>query len=241
VSTPVDPTLTQTTSLASVDELVTQARRLGLVWDLRPGTVTDIANGGAPYNPLVQMDGDPVNIALPTVSLIGGLALGMRVQVMRVPPTGNYLIGVINPDTTKRYEIGALTSHGTTITTTETVMETFTSFNALGGAAYRIEIDGSLLAGDTVFTRFRLRKTNTGGQSLNATDQWPGIGLGQAPFRHVGYFRNTGNATLTYTLVLTAVTASSTSTWYADSETPRYVSIQYAGPAVEFRAAGVIA
>jgi hypothetical protein len=240
VTTPVDPTIPQTVSLAGVDELVSQAKRLGLTWGLRPGAVTDISSLGAAYNPRVQMDGDPLNIALPTVSLIGGLALGMRVMVMSVPPLGNYLVGVINPTTTQRYEIGALSTHGTTITTTETVLETFSQFNALGGAAYRVEIDGSLLAGTAVFTRFRLRKTNTAGQSLNSSDQWPGIGLGQAPFRHVGYFRNTGNGTLTYNLVLTALTGSSTSQWYADAETPRYVSIQYAGPAVEFPSAVVI-
>lgn len=240
MSTPVDPTIPQTTSLASVDELVQQADRLGLTWGLRPGTVTDVSDGGSPYNPRVQMDGDPQNIALPTVSLIGGLALGMRVQVMRVPPAGNYIIGVINPVTTQRYEIGAFANHGTSITTTEAVMETFSSFNVLGGAAYRLEIDGYLIAATTTFTTFRLRKTNTAGQSLNASDQHPGIGLGVGPFRHVGYFRNTGNATLTYNLVLTAVTATSSSTWGADAEHPRYVSIQYAGPAVEFPAAVVI-
>jgi hypothetical protein len=240
VSTPVDPSLTQTVSLASTEEIVAQAQRLGLVWGLRPGTVTDVSDAGSPYNPRIQMDGDPVNISLPTVSLIGGLALGMRVMVMHVPPMGNYLVGVINPDTTKRYEIGSLTTHGTTITTTETVMETFTSFNVLGGAAYRVEVDGYLVAATTTFTTFRLRKTNTAGQSLNASDLHPGIGLGQGPFRHVGYFRNTGNATLTYNLVLTAVTGTSTSSWGADSERPRYVSIRYAGPAVEFPSAVAI-
>lgn len=240
MSTPVDPTIPQTASLASVNELVEQARRLGLVWGLRPGTVTDISGAGAPYNPRMQMDGDPTNTSMPTVSLIGGLALGMRAEVMFVPPMGNYIIGIINPATTQRYEIGALSNHGTTITTTEQVMETFTGFNALGGAAYRVEFDGFLVAGTTSFTTFRLRKTNTSGQSLSASDQTPGIGLGAAPFRHVGYFRNTGNGTLTYNLVLTAVTSTSTVTWGADAERPRYVSIQYAGPAVEFPSAVVI-
>lgn len=240
MSTPIEPTLPQTTSLASVDELVAQAQRLGLIWTLRPGTVDDILNGSGAYTPRVRLDGDTSNARILVTSLVGGLAVGMRIMVMFVPPAGYYAIGIINTSTTQRYEIGALTSHGTTITTTETVMETFTSFNALGGAAYRIEVGGYLLSATTTFTTFRLRKTSTAGQSLNASNQWPGIGLGQAPFRHEGYFRNTSNATLTYNLVLTAVANASTSTWGADSERPRYVSIQYAGPAVEYPSAVVI-
>ena len=96
------------------------------------------------------------------------------------------------------------------------------------------------MAATTTLTRFRLRKTNTAGQSLSASDAFPGVGLGQGPMRHVGYFRNTGATTLTYNLVLTAATFASTSSWYADAETPRYVSIQYAGPAVDYPSAVVV-
>lgn len=240
MSTPIEPTIPQTTALASVDELVTQAQRLGLIWTLRPGTVLDVLNGDAAYSPRVQLDGDDQNSRIMAASLVGGLAIGMRVMVMFVPPEGYYIIGVINVDTTKRYEIGARTSHGTTITTTETVMETFTSFTALAGAAYRYEVDGAILAATSTYTRFRLRKTNTAGQSLGMSDYWPGIGLGNAPFRHEGYFRNISNGAITTNIVLTANTSISTSNWVADAELPRYVSIQYAGPAVEYPSAVAI-
>lgn len=239
--TPVDPTAVQATSLAGIDELVAQARRLGLLWGLRPGIVVDTSSGGGPYNPRVRLDGDDANTTIIT-TLLGTLApaVGMRVMVMSVPPNGNYVVGIISTANTQRFEIGALSNHGTSITTTETVLETFSQFAALGGAAYKIEIDGFLIAATTTFTTFRLRKTNTAGQSLNASDQTPGIGLGNAPFRHVGYFRNTGNGTVLANLVLTAVTATSSSTWGGDAERPRYVSIQYVGPAVEYPSAVVI-
>lgn len=240
MTTPVDPTTVQTVSLASVDELLAQARRLGLVWSLRPGTVTNITNGASAYNPRVVMDGDDANADIQVTSLVGGVAVDMRVMVMFVPPIGNYVIGIISTAHTQRYEIGALSGHGTTITTTETVMETFTNFNVLAGAAYRYEIDGTLIAGTSTGTQFQIRKTNTSGQSLGSSDIWPGIGLSFAPFRHVGYFRNTGLSTITTTIVLTATTTTSTATWYADTELPRYVAIQYAGPAIEYPSAVVI-
>lgn len=233
MTTPVEPTIPQTVSLASVDELVAQARRLGLVWGLRPGVVVDISGGSGPYNPRVQLDGDDVNATVVAASLVGGLAVGMRVMVQFVPPEGNYITGIINPATVARYELGGFTNHATTITTTETVLETFSQFTVLDGAAYRVEIDGWLLAGAGLFTFFRLRETNTAGQILTATDAVEGRGLIQAVMRHVGYFVNTTGEHFT-NLVLTGQTLSSTSTWGADTGRPRYVSIQYAGPAVEY-------
>lgn len=237
MTTPVEPTLNQSVSLASVDELVSQARRLGIVWDLRPGVVQRAPGAQGPYDPLVALDGDDVVSEIQVSSLVGGVAPGMRVMVMLVPPVGNYIIGILSTSVLKRFEKGALTSHGTTITTVETVMETIPDFVVLAGAAYRYEIDGYLLAATTTLTRFRVRKNTVGGQSLGASDAWPGLSLTQAPFRHVGYFRNVTRATITADIVLTAFTLSSTSTWGADSELPRYVSIQYAGPAIEYPSA----
>lgn len=230
---PVEPTLTQTVSLASVDELIAQARRLGLTWGLRPGLVVDTTAAGGPYNPRVQLDGDDESVTILAPSLVGGVAIGMRVMVMFVPPAGNYVVGIISSTSTQRYEVGGTTNHATTITTTETVLETFSRFKLMSGAAYRVEIDGWLLAGAGLFTFFRLRETNAAGQLLTASDAIQGLGLIQAPLRHVGYFvNNTGVQTTD--LVLTGQTVSSTSTWGADAGRPRYVSIQYAGPAVEY-------
>lgn len=238
MSTPVEPHVMLGVPLATVEELLRQAKRLGLIWDLRPGTVTNTsASTFGAYEPIVVMDGDVVTAAIPTVSLVGPLAVNMRVMVMRVPPAGNYVIGNLSVAAIKRYEIGALANHGTTITTVETLLETFTNFTALPGAAYRIEVDGWLLAATTVLTSFRLRKTNTAGQTLSASDAFPGGGLSQGPMRHVGYFVNRTTSPVTSNLVLTGITLSGTSTWGADAERPRYVSIQYCGPSVDYPSA----
>lgn len=242
MTTPVEPQVPLTTSLASVDELVLQARRLGLIWSLRPATVvnTTYVTLGA-YEPRVQMDADVLTAAIPVVSLAGPVAVGMRVMVMTVPPLGYYIIGIIGVSATQRFEIGSHTSHGTTITTTETVMETFTRFSALPGAAYRFSVNGALLAATTTFTQFKLRKTNTAGQILSTAPWFTGQGIVPANMFHESFFRNTGTTTVTSNLVLTAVTLASTSTWYADAGLGRYVSIQYAGPAVEYpTAVGIV-
>jgi hypothetical protein len=235
---PVEPTLPQTVSLSSVSELRDQAQRLGLVWVLRPATVAETTGAFTAWVPRIDLDGDlDTSAGITAVSFIGGLAVGMRVMVVFIPPTGYYIVGTINPVQTQRYEIGAFTSHATTITTTETVMETFTAFSVLPGAAYRVEVGNGLLAATTAFTRFRLRKTNTAGQTLTASASFPGIGLAIAPMYYVGYFRNNTGAPITTNLVLTAVTLSGTSTWYADAETQRFVSLTYAGPAVNYPSA----
>lgn len=235
--TPVDPTLPQIVSITSVDELLRQAKRLGLVWDLAMGTIAATEGGFTPTVPRVSMDGDAQDEGISAVSFAGPLAVGMRVMVMIVPRAGNFIVGTTNDAQTKRYEIGSQANHGTTITTTEAVLETFTNFRALSQAAYRIEVDGWLLAATTTLTVFRLRKTNTAGQSLSASDAFPGGSFSQAPMRHVGYFRNVTNESILTDLVLTGITLASTATWGADTERPRYVSIQYAGPAVDYPSA----
>lgn len=237
-TTPVEPTVTQTVSLSSVDELLNQARRLGLTWDLRAATVAETTGSYTPYVPRVVPDGDTDDSrGIIATSFVGGVAPTMRVMVMYVPPAGAYIVSTFDPTQVQRYEIGSRTSHSTSMTTTETVMETFRNFTVLPGAAYRIEIGGWLLAASGTFTIFRIRNTSTAGQSLNATAFINGIGLAQAPLTYFGYFVNRTDAPIITNLVLTGVTNTASSTWGADSERPRYVSIQYAGPAVEYPSA----
>ena len=70
----------------AVQELQTEARRLGLVWDLRPATITD------DRNMIGVIDGDE-DVATELLSLIGRPVTGTRVMVMAVPPSGNYVVG----------------------------------------------------------------------------------------------------------------------------------------------------
>lgn len=69
------------------------ARRAGLVWSIRPGTVT-LAT--ATHEALVQLDGDAINSPIPCVSMIGAMMPGMRCWVIEAGikgETGNYIVG----------------------------------------------------------------------------------------------------------------------------------------------------
>jgi hypothetical protein len=71
---------------AAVQEVLTQARNLGITWSLRIATVD--ADG-----PLVVIfDGDSSQLS--AVSMIGALTIGQRVYVMIVPPSGNFVVGI---------------------------------------------------------------------------------------------------------------------------------------------------
>ena len=73
---------------ASAQALVANAGRLGLTWDLRPATVTESA-------PLaVICDGDDTGIG--ATSMIGPVAIGDRIYVITVPPSGQFVVGWVN-------------------------------------------------------------------------------------------------------------------------------------------------
>jgi hypothetical protein len=69
------------------------AKRLGLTWTLRPGTVQSY--DGASGQVSVTFDNDTV--AIGAVSLAGILVPGQRVMGMIIPPGGNFIIGGLEP------------------------------------------------------------------------------------------------------------------------------------------------
>ena len=230
---PVDPTLNQTTSLASVSELLAQAQRLGLTWELRPGTVKQADDVTSAFNPLVSMDGDDIDTLISTSSLAGPLAVGMRVMVMFVPPAGNYVIGIVNPDDLKPRTFSATTS-SVTITLAEILMATIPSVKFLGGAAYQLRVGTATLAGTTAFTQFNVRKTDLAGTLWTSSPVFQGIGVAPADCQWTGYLRNSGPGTITTDVALTAAAFTLTTTWYGSATIPRYFSIEYCGAAVDY-------
>lgn len=79
----------------SIQELLHQAKQLGLVWGFRKAEVISTT---APYNRLdclARYDGDLNGI--PMQSTIGPMFVGQNVSVLYVPPSGNYIIGNLGP------------------------------------------------------------------------------------------------------------------------------------------------
>jgi hypothetical protein len=74
---------------AAAQQVVADAKRLGLIWTLQNATVTST-------NPVkVEMDGD--NVSIQVASMIGSVSLGLRVYVIQVPPAGNFIVGFVGP------------------------------------------------------------------------------------------------------------------------------------------------
>jgi hypothetical protein len=94
---------------ATADALVQNAGRLGLTWDLKPGTVKSVS-------PLaIAFDDDTV--AVGATSMIGAIKSGARVYVMVVPPAGNFIVGTPN----KGPLPGTLVCHIVLTTVTQTL------------------------------------------------------------------------------------------------------------------------
>jgi hypothetical protein len=101
----------------AAEELIAQARRLGIVWTLIPGTVSSVANSSGMWpasNTWVVQDND----TNPTraMSLIGPIAEDTRVMIMHVPPQGNYIIGVVGEQNAILRGSGQWIDYGTSST-----------------------------------------------------------------------------------------------------------------------------
>lgn len=95
-----------TPSEASIQAVVADPIRLGLIWNLRPGTVVN-------DDPLsVMVDGDTSSIS--ATSMIGNRILnGARVYVLTVPPGGNFICGFADANLSSPFFVSR-----TTLTTT---------------------------------------------------------------------------------------------------------------------------
>lgn len=73
----------------ATEALVGRADSLGLTWGLRPATVTTVSSATV----TAIYDGDTAAISM--FPLVGGLYVGARVMAVKVPPSGNYILGVL--------------------------------------------------------------------------------------------------------------------------------------------------
>jgi hypothetical protein len=74
---------------AAAQESMQAAERLGARWGLRYGTITQVNSA---TSCLGVLDGDTNATPIPLISLIGTLTTTLRVAVITIPPSGNYVI-----------------------------------------------------------------------------------------------------------------------------------------------------
>ncbi|MFR9780148.1 hypothetical protein ACL02O_29345 [Micromonospora sp. MS34] len=75
---------------ALAEAVLEKAIRLGLTWRLRPATVTSVAGDGTIR---ALHDGDTQ--AIRVTSMIGAVPVRARVMVLKTPPAGNHIVGLV--------------------------------------------------------------------------------------------------------------------------------------------------
>jgi hypothetical protein len=166
-------------SVAAVQSIVEQARRLGLTWRLLPGSVLGTVSNI--NNVAVTLDGDTVQTR--AQSLIGQVNDGDRVMVMVVPPSSTYIVGMYGPSN-GRFQDGCTGIQSVTFaaSTSASVTVTFaTPFSATPAVVCQVATSLSGAFGSTVLvtavsaTQFTMRVNLTASSSITLTVHWHAI------------------------------------------------------------------
>lgn len=128
--------LTQDDVTQILDQLKTNADKLGLTWSLRPATVSGV---NARREPMIEFDGPDSGQPIPATPLTGWPVAGTRVMVMRVPPNGEYIVGAI-AGSSNRVATTHITSDSANINATETIVATVSAY-LLQNRTYRVGIN----------------------------------------------------------------------------------------------------
>lgn len=113
--------------------IVDNARRLGLQWTMMPATV----DTGTDANQQLTIIYDGDTVAIQAMSLIGAVPADFRVMVIAVPPSGNFVVGALDPlhDVIGYASLGASTS---TTTNAELAVMQITGIPLKAGVLYHI-------------------------------------------------------------------------------------------------------
>jgi hypothetical protein len=156
---PVSDVATSASS-AAASALIQNADRLGLKWDLKPATVSQV-------DPVVTVvyDGDMTPIT--AVSMIGNVSIDQRVYVIFVPPSGNFIVGTTSVSNGPMGVIAwaRRSAPKTGLGATETGVELLDSFFLPVNRFYSVHTESLYIAStlnEAAFYRVRLRFTTDG-------------------------------------------------------------------------------
>lgn len=204
-----------TEAAAAVQQIVSDPARLGLVWNLRPATVTDVVTNVSheqvQQELAIQMDGDDVPITAVNISG-SAVSIGTRVYAIEVPPGGVFVIGTANISTAGRGILKHVTSTGATNFTTETVILTLSGVTFPAGRAFQLTAKVSYTVTVAGFGLFLFRRTNIAGFALAEFEYVTAAGGAANECLGVAQFVNTGAAAISQDVVLTAISSAGTGT-----------------------------
>lgn len=221
---------------AAVEQLIADAKRLGLVWSLVQATVAPVT--GTPgvwpiHNTYVIQDND-TNVTR-AISLIGNIAGGTRVMIMHVPPQGNYIIGATSSFTPGVQYVAWSSTSSPSIGASPTALFTITGVSYQPLRAYRVSF-GQMISSSlsNTYADFRLHKQ--GGTQLGEYGRYTTVALG-TNYHASGalYVSNPTSVTVSNQTVELRVSASiGTITQFASSDTARFLIVEDCGPAASF-------
>lgn len=137
-----------------VDQAVADAKRLGISWTLRPGTM--ISDFVAVY------DGDAVEQGVRVIKLVPDVANGDRVMLMFVPPAGNFVIGYAPGSDPVNRLVRATSATGTTSNATYSTPTGMTAIRLRANTTYFISCNVLYTtAATTTGAQFQLAFTGT--------------------------------------------------------------------------------
>lgn len=218
---------------ALADAVLERARRLGLVWRLRPATVTSAGTIR------VQIDGDTAPIRV--VSMLGPVAVGARVMVLITPPAGNHIVGWIGAPAPGGGPDGLAFSEANSaaITTAATVVLS-AAVTLRARTAYRVELGGGATSSASgLLVDFRIQRAAApGGAALPLGEfyRWPTAGASVINIDGVRYIRRTEATDLSTVVELTLACSSTPGTvvHIGAPGRPRYLQITACGEAAKF-------
>lgn len=206
-----------------VQEVVRTARRLGLIWDLRVGVVTELTSSSLIK---VRLDADSEPIS--AVPMVGTTFVGERVYVISVPPAGNFVIGAVNRIYPRSRIATAVRETTSASFTVETVTDTVTA-SLIEGLTYTVNsfiLVRSSVAGDR--NLIRIREDNlTGNQLRAAAIVIPAAGAGtDFPFYQEVLYTAIATGDKTFVLTGGRAAGSGTLTHTAGTNNPVYLYVE---------------
>jgi hypothetical protein len=217
------------TAATSAKALKENAKRLGLQWGLRPGTVS--VTGATPQ---VKLDGD-TDTNHQVVDLTSStLAVGTRIMTLMLPDS-MYIVGF--PGGAKNLNPGVYSNQAAAgpIGTTETVTDTTPSaLNFAAGRAFKVNVGWWHTASVANQGIIRLRRGTTTGGTVLGVNRFNANTGSAIRSNDVMFFRNSTGTAVADKISLTLIASTGTITLSASTDTPRYMVFTDAGSADDY-------
>lgn len=212
----------------TTEALVDNAKRLGLQWGLRPGSVS--ATGEITQ---VMLDGDTETNHQAIDLTSSTLGIGTRVMTLMLPDS-MYIVGF--PGGAKNLNPGVYSNQAAAgpIGTSETVTDTTGTMLFAAGHAFKAYIGWWHTASVANTGILRVRRGTTTGGNLLGVNRFNAQTGGALRNHDVIFFRNGTGTAVSDTLVLTLIASTGTITLSASTDTPRYLVVEDAGPASKY-------